>query len=179
MMDDESDVFRMTQKVICCIKNKEDDFFTEQIMKDIVENSEFYGNAIVKVVDRERIKELLLLGLGTEKQLSESKAEIEKLKYKCNKQAKWITDNIDKAKRCSLTQHDQAIVIHGLRQSNADLRKNVQILKSDRDTWEKSCELACETFCTLTHQDMWKEIQEIHLTKQVVNYFYQKAKEGK
>lgn len=99
------------------------------------------------------------------------KAEIERLKDKCNKQAKWITDNIDKAKRCSLTQHDQAIVIHGLRQSNADLRKNVQALKSDRDAWKRTCELIAKYLDKNSIICVDAESQ--------VEHFYQQAKEGK
>ena len=56
------------------------------------------------------------------------------LKLKIERQAIWIQGNINKARRCSLVQHDQAKIIHALRQSNTALQRNIHTWK---DKWKK------------------------------------------
>lgn len=77
MSKEENDIFSMTHKIMMGIVEKQDEAFYDLIQKDVEKYPEKYKNVELKVVGRDRIKELLTLGLNAEKQLAELKDTIE------------------------------------------------------------------------------------------------------
>ena len=61
-----------------------------------------------------------------------------------------------------------------------DLTKRIEELKTDRDTWQKACELACKRICYMLDQEMQyhehEKFNSEEYLKTEIDYFYQQAK---